>query len=239
MGGSSSRGTSRQEAPTTTQTTPQLSPEQRALMQQELGVRTAFLDRLQGPVLDLLGGITGGLGAGNFGTDIGPVTQSAIGGQFGANPQLANLLAQRRQAEIGAAQFAAAPAIGETVRGVEQAVSSRGFGPGSTIFGQEIATALGPHVQQLASIGQQAAARETEGLINQPRQDIFNRAGLEQGARGGAFAQNLQLLGLPLNLVGGGPGTLGQTAPFTATTGTTGGSMTSTSGRQPGQGLFK
>lgn len=238
MGGGSSRGTS-QVAPSTTTTTPVLSPEQRALMQQELGLRTATLGALQDPTLGLLGGITRGLGVGDFGTDIGPVTQSAIGGQFGATPQLSNLLAQRRQAEIQSAQFAAAPAIGETVRGVRQAVSSRGFGPDSTIFGQEIATALGPHVQQLASIGQQAAARETEGLINQPRQDIFNRAGLEQSARGGSFAQALQLLGLPLSLVGGGPGTLGQTAPFTATQGQTGGSTTTTTSRQPGQGLFK
>ena len=239
MGGGSSRGTASQTQPSTTQTTPLLSPEQRALQQQELGLRTATLQELQGPTLGLLGGITRGLGVGDFGTGIGPVTQSAIGGQFGATPQLGQLLASRRQAEIQAAQFAAAPAIGETVRGVEQAVSSRGFGPGSTIFGQEIATALGPHVQQLASIGQQAAVRETEGLINQPRQDIFNRAGLEQSASGGSFAQALQLLGLPLSLVGGGPGTLGQTAPFTATQGTTGGSTTTTSGRQPGQGLFK
>ena len=239
MGGSSSRGTATQVQPSLTTTTPQLSNEQRALMQQELGVRRAALGELQDPTLSLLGGITRGLGVGDFGTAIGPVTQSAIGGQFGATPQLSGLLANRRRAEIQAAQFAAAPAIGETVRGVRQAVSSRGFGPESTIFGQEIATALAPHVSQLASIGQQAAVRETEGLINQPRQDIFNRAGLEQGARGGSFAQSLQLLGLPLSLVGGGPGTLGQTAPFTATAGQTGGTTQTTSGRQPGQGLFK
>ena len=241
MGGSSSRRTG-SETTTGPQTqTFNLSPEQRQLFGQEVQLRQSFLDRFQEPTFGLIGQAIGGIPQGGFavpqGLPTGQVAQQAVAGQFAPT----QFTTAQRQATIGAAQAASQPAIEAITRTVRETQAGRGL-LDSSQTGIELGRALAPQSAQLAAIGGQAGARE----FDVAREQLFQRAGLEEQLRFGQqqqqqlqFQNALQLLGIPLGVLGGGPGTLGATAGLTGVTQGGGSQRTQTSGRQPGQGLFK